>query len=71
MISMTRITCLIRMNRVTINEMTWMAGMTKTTGLTRMQKMTRFTVITGVTGMIVMKRKSRITGATRMNGVMR
>ena len=32
---------------------------------------TWFTVITGVRGMIVMKRKSRITGVTRMNGVMR
>ena len=48
-----------------------MAGMTKTTGMTRMHKMTWFTVITGVKGMFVMKRKSRITGATRMNGVMR
>ena len=27
--------------------------------------------IKGVTGVIVMKRKSRITGVTRMNGVMR
>ena len=48
-----------------------MAGMTKTTGMTRMYKMTWFTVIRRVNGMIVMKRKSRITGATRMNGVMR
>ena len=65
MIWMTRLTCMIRMNRMTINEMTWMAGMTKTTGMTRMH------TITWVTGMIVMKRKSKITGATRMNGVMR
>ena len=28
-------------------------------------------MIKGVTGVIVMKRKSRITGVTRMNGVMR
>ena len=28
-------------------------------------------IIKGVTGVIVMKRKSRITGVTRMNGVMR
>ena len=28
-------------------------------------------MITGVTGVIVMKRKSRISGVTRMNGVMR
>ena len=28
-------------------------------------------MITRVTGVIVMKRKSRITGVTRMNGVMR
>ena len=33
--------------------------------------MTWFTMITGVTGMIVTKRKSKITGAIRMNGVMR
>ena len=36
MIWITRITCMIRMNRMTVNEMTWMAGMTKTTGMTRM-----------------------------------
>ena len=40
MIWMTRITCMIRMNRMTINEMTWMAGMTKTTGMSRMHTMT-------------------------------
>ena len=62
---------MIRMNRMTINEMTWMAGMTKTTGMTRIHTITLFTVITGVTGMIVMKRTNKITGATRMNGVMR
>ena len=56
---------MIRMNRMTINEMTWMAEMTKTTGMTRTQ------TIIWVTGMIVMKRTSKITGATRMNGVMR
>ena len=39
--------------------------------MTRMNRMTWFTVITGVTGMIVMKRKSTITSVTRMNGVMR
>ena len=66
MIWMTRITCMIRMNRTTINEMTWMAGMTKTTGMTRMHTITWFTVITGVTVMIVMKRTSKVTGATRM-----
>ena len=48
------------MNRMTINEMTWMAGisrmtgMTRTTGMTRMNRMTWFTVIMGVTGMIMM-----------------
>ena len=68
MIWMTRITCMIRM---TINEMTWMAGMTKSTGMTRMHAITWFTVITGVTRMIVRKRTSKITGATRMNGLMR
>ena len=36
-----------------------------------MNRMTLFTVITGLTGKIVMKRKKRITGVTRMNGVMR
>ena len=57
---MTRMTCRIRMNRMTINEMTCMAGisrmtgMTRTTGMTRMNRMTWFTVITGVTGMIMM-----------------
>ena len=56
---------MIRMNRMTFNEMTWMAGMT------RMHTKTWFTVITWVTGTIVMKRKSKITGATRMNGLMR
>ena len=41
---MTRMTCRIRMNRMTINEMTWMAGMgrmsgmTRTTGVTRMMR---------------------------------
>ena len=71
MIWMTRITCMIRMNRMTINEMTWMAGMTKATGMSRMHTMTWFTVITGVKGMIVTKKKRKITGAIRMNGVMR
>ena len=65
MIWMTRLTCMIRMNRININEMTWMAGMT------RKHTITWFTMITGVTGVIVMKRKSRITVVTRMNGVMR
>ena len=57
---MTGMTCRIRMNRMTINEMTWMAGIsrmtgiTRTTGMTRMNRMTWFTVITGVTGMIMM-----------------
>ena len=71
MIWMSRITCMIRMNRMTINEMTWMAGMTKTAGMARMHTTTWFTVITGVTGMIVMKRTNKTTGATRMNGVIR
>ena len=71
MIWMSRITFMIRMNRMTINEMTWMAGMTKTTGMARMHTATWFTVKTGVTGMIVIKRRSKITGATRMNGVIR
>ena len=65
---MTRMTRRIRINRMTINEMTWMAG---TTGMTTLNRLAWFTVIIGVTGMIVMKRKSRITGATRMNEVMR
>ena len=56
---------MIRMNRMTFNEMTWMAGMAG------MHTKTWFTVITWVTGTIVMKRKSKITGATRMNGLMR
>ena len=57
---MTRMTCRIRMNRMTINEMTRragisrMTGMTRTTGMTRMNRMTWFTVIMGVTGMIMM-----------------
>ena len=51
---MTRMTCRIRMNRMTINEMTWMAGISRMTGITRMNRMTWFTVITGVTGMIMM-----------------
>ena len=34
MIWMTRMTCKIRMNRMTINEMSWMAGMTGTTRMT-------------------------------------
>ena len=29
-----------------------------------------FIVITGLTGMVVLKQKSRITGMTRMNGMM-
>ena len=33
MIWMTRMTCMIRMNRMTINEISWMAG---TNGMTRM-----------------------------------
>ena len=47
-----------------------MTTTTRTTGKTMMNRMTWFTVITGVKGMIVMKRKSRITGVTRMNGLM-
>ena len=43
---MTRMTCRIRMNRMTINEMTWMAGISRMTGMTRMNRMTWFTVIT-------------------------
>ena len=48
-----------------------MTTKTRTTCKTMMNRMTWFTVITGLTGMIVMKRKERITGVTRMNGVMR
>ena len=48
-----------------------MTTTTRRAGKTMMNRMTLFTVITGLTGMIVMKRKSRITGVTRMNGVMR
>ena len=43
---MTRMTCRIRMNRMTVNEMTWMAGISRMTGMTRMNRMTWFTVIT-------------------------
>ena len=64
MAKMTGMTCMIRMNSMTINEKIWMAGMT------RMNRITWFTVITGVTGMIGMNRKQRIIGASRMNGVM-
>ena len=53
-IRMTAMTPTIRINRMTINEMTWMAGMT---GMTTLNRRTWFTVIIGVTGMIVMKRK--------------
>ena len=38
--------------------------------MTTTNGMTWFIVITGLTGMIVMKQKSRITGMTRMNGMM-
>ena len=48
-----------------------MTTTTRTTGKMMMNRITWFTVITGLTGMIVMKRKSRITGMIRMNGVMR
>ena len=47
-----------------------MTATTMTTGKIRMNRMTWFTVITG-DRMIVMKQKSRITGMTKMNGVMR
>ena len=36
-------TCMIRMNRMTINEMSWMAGMTGTTRMTGMTCMIRMT----------------------------
>ena len=47
-----------------------MTTTTRTTGKTMMNRTTWFIVITGLTGMIVMKQKSRITGMTRMNGMM-
>ena len=50
--------------------MTWIAGMTRMTGMIRMNRIAWFTVITGVKGTIVTNRKHRITGATRMNEVM-
>ena len=34
------------MNRMTINETTWMAGINRMTGMTRMNRMNWFTVIT-------------------------
>ena len=39
MIWMTGMTCVIRTNRMTINEMTWMAGITGMTRMTRITKM--------------------------------
>ena len=45
---MTGMTCKIRMNRMTIDEMTQRAGISRMTGMTRMNRMTWFTVITGV-----------------------
>ena len=57
---MTEITCMIRMTRMIINEMTWMAGMTRMNGMTRMTsliRMNRMTIremtwMAGMTGMI-------------------
>ena len=43
MIWMTEMTCIIKMNRMTINEMTWMAGITGMTKLTGMIRTTRTT----------------------------
>ena len=47
MIWMTGMTCVIRTNRMTINEMTWMAGIAGKTGMTRMTRMTRITRMRG------------------------
>ena len=38
---------MIRTNRMTINEMTWMAGMAGITGMTRMTGMPRITMMRG------------------------
>ena len=40
MIWMTGMTCIIKMNRMTTNEMTWKAGMTKLTGMIRTTRTT-------------------------------
>ena len=44
---MTGMTCIIKMNRMTINETTWMAGMTGMTGMTKLTGMIRTTRTTG------------------------
>ena len=62
---MTGMTSMIKMNSVTINEMTWMTGMTRMswmTGMTSMIKMNRMTInemtwTAGMTGMTVMTRR--------------
>ena len=40
---MTGMTCRIRMNRMTINQMTWMAEISRMTGMTRTTRMNRMT----------------------------
>ena len=40
---MTGMTCRIRMNRITINQMTWMAEISRMTGMTRTTRMNRMT----------------------------
>ena len=44
---MTGISCMIRTNRMTINKMTWMAGIAGITGMSRMTGMTRITMMRG------------------------
>ena len=44
---MTGLDYMIRTNRMTINEMTWMAGMAGITGMTRMTGMPRITMMRG------------------------
>ena len=41
---MTGMTCMIRMNRMTISEMNWMAGMIGMTGMTCLIKMKGMTI---------------------------
>ena len=79
---MTEITCMIRMTRMIVNEMTWMAGMTRMNGMTgmtsliRMNRMTirEMTWMAGMTGMIwmtAMTRRIKIIEMTRRTGLNR
>ena len=70
---MTEITCMIRMTRMIINEMTWMAGMTGMIWMTAMTRkikiieMTRRTGLNRVTG--VSERGREGCGLTEMSGM--